>query len=464
MRHLFYLIILLINIPGYSFSQVSFEKKYSIQGNKETGYSILETANGFVVWTLSDDCGQCTSFECLSFIDSSGNLNNSKVFSKGTSDEIIGDLTSFSNGYVAPITYDHYNFITITREVSISRFDMAGNLLQETILQDTLLNLSCKKVVFDNSNFSYALCNGLAPSGILIYKIDPNGNIIWRKNLGIVPEFNTVNNVIEKQNKIFVVGDGMYNGVASTFFSQIDTSGTIDWTQHFSIADTLRGLFLAASDDGFIIAGQQFDSAGDAKIALLRTDSAGMPNWYKVINSNQKNFVKSIFIGNLGNILITGGKVDSLGSSKMLIVKIDSIGNEIWENTYCLPDFSGCFSSFGSSIIEASDNMIVACGEVENVQTFPNLYVIKTDSVGIVNSTQQLIPQVSPTIIQIENGLFQVLNIQTPFELIVFDLNGRKVFEEYNSLNFNLNNKPKAMYFYTLRTANGHYSGKFILI
>jgi len=107
----------------------------------------------------------------------------------------------------------------------------------------------------------------------------------------------------------------------------------------------------ATSDGGFIIGGLSFSNSGGDKSEngygeedywVVKVNSEGIVEWDKTIGGNDRDWLNSIIQTSDGGYLlagdsrsdISGNKTeDAIGSTDYWIVKLDSIGNFVWDNT-----------------------------------------------------------------------------------------------------------------------------------
>ena len=464
MKYLFlFLFILLVK---KSSGQNFFEKSYLIQGNKQAGVSILENNSVFYLTSISDDCGSCASSECLISLDDTGKVLFNKVFSKGTSDESVGNLIAAANSFYFPITYDHFNFTTATKEISLTKVDHFGNLLVETILRDTLMDLQCVKIVCDDSLNIYCIVN--TPNmGVRIYKVNSYGLLLWEKTIGSFPNISQAIDALVKNNELFILGYGINNTFLKTIFCKVDTSGSLLTTNEYSNPDSIRGISLNKSGNEFVISGQQFDSIGNAQITIMITDSSGQPISLNRINSVDKEYVFSSAVDDQSNILLTGTAIDTNQDANLLVTKTNSVGNLIWKKRFCLQDSFGCYSSLGRSIVEAADHSIVVCGQVENVANYPKIYIVKIDSSGLFNfvSDLSIIQNGKPFVsFNLVSKQVTITDLNEPFEISIYDQQGRFILSEHNETKFTLPTISSAIYFYQIRTKYKIFSDKLSIV
>ncbi len=106
------------------------------------------------------------------------------------------------------------------------------------------------------------------------------------------------------------------------------------------------------SDDGFIILAQTYSyGSGLADIWIVKIDSIGNKVWDKTFGNESTDLAHDIIQSNDGGYIIVGGtQSEKTKSQDAYIIKIDSLGNNIWERVY-----GGVEVDLFSSIASSSD-------------------------------------------------------------------------------------------------------------
>jgi hypothetical protein len=137
---------------------------------------------------------------------------------------------------------------------------------------------------------------------------------------------------------------------------------------------------IETSDSGFVMVGSTSSFGnGNTDIYIVKTDSLANLQWSKVIGKSGIDIGRSVIESYDKGLIITGITNSSgAGGYEVLLVKTDSAGNVLWENT-----FGGVDWDFGISVVELPDKSIVIAG---HTHSFGNggtdIYLLKTDSEG----------------------------------------------------------------------------------
>jgi len=182
---------------------------------------------------------------------------------------------------------------------------------------------------------------------IVMTKIDFKGNQLWWKSYG--EDFhNYYTGDVRCMDRTFdggyVVGGSIDDSIRSVgSLMKFDQNGDSLWTKIFgdTVSPYFTGTMIRVAQElpnhGFILAGSKYVSEDDGDIILIKTDSMGNPIWSHIYGLIH-------IIEDCGSIaqLPDGGFILGIGKSNnnMLysadggILKVDSLGNQIWIKYY----------------------------------------------------------------------------------------------------------------------------------
>ncbi|MBA3898670.1 MAG: T9SS type A sorting domain-containing protein [Bacteroidetes bacterium] len=133
-------------------------------------------------------------------------------------------------------------------------------------------------------------------------------------------------------------------------------------------------------DREYIIAASTSSSgSGNSDIKLMKLDSLGNELWIKVFGSTGVDVVKSLCVSNDKGFLIAGySNGFGNGGYDFYIFKTDYAGNLIWEKT-----FGGSDWDFAESIYETADGNILVVGTTFSYGNGDSdIYLLKLNSIG----------------------------------------------------------------------------------
>ena len=295
-------------------------------------------------------------------------------------------FTSWGYAYSGQQTNDGGYIITGKREVH-----QPGLLLMKTdSLGDTLwtrLYIGVGYSVKQTTDGGYIVAGTKKFSAnnqdILLLKTDENGDSLWAGTYG-GNDMEYGYNVIETSDNGFIIvgctwsfGSGQYDvymiktsSMGDTLWTRVKGGGA--WDVGWSIQETLDG--------GYIIAGETYSyGAGGCDFYLIKTDSMGSTIWQTTYGGSGEDRPRSIKQTNDGGYIIAGGTYSfGAGFDDVYLVKTDSMGNEIWAESY-----GGFEHDAGYSIALNSSNEYVVAGYTESYGIgAQDVFIIKTDSLG----------------------------------------------------------------------------------
>jgi gliding motility-associated-like protein len=231
--------------------------------------------------------------------------------------------------------------------------------------------------------------NGLQDA--FIAKYDNAGNCLWVKNAG--GSLADIGNGITVDNSGNVIVTGEFSGTASfgslsltsmsnsvdVFTTKLDGSGNFLWAKKGSAPQTDRGIDVAANASGDIFVTGQFTDTITFDVThynqmynaifLIKYNSAGAEQWFRVIGGASQSISNAIVTDNNGNPILAGdflgtltffaapvnSTVSALYSNKIFVAKYDVSGNKIWSSA----SSSSSALTAHNLAVDASDNPFV---------------------------------------------------------------------------------------------------------
>ena len=209
-------------------------------------------------------------------------------------------------------------------------------------------------------------------SDLLIYKIDEQGNEMWRTTYDI--------RYAERLNYGAQDIDGGYifTGVTTSKGSlgdvlivKLDENGNLEWNSTFGDNKSESGFAIfTVEDSGYLVFAQTrtLDDLGD--IWILKISRTGTIQWEQTITNSPPAKCKEVKKTNGGKYIITGVK-----DSKPWLIKIDTQGTVIWEKTYNINGYS-------KSVVQTSDGRYAIAGGIRNQNKPADPFLLITDENG----------------------------------------------------------------------------------
>ncbi len=176
-----------------------------------------------------------------------------------------------------------------------------------------------------------------------------------------------------------------------TYLLRLDELGNIKWWKVYNhgLNDWEAGNdIVEAEDGGFYLCGFRLNAlTGDRDILLIRTDSLGNELWEKTYGGDYRDWGGHITKSLEGGYLIAGLKQtykDLLNFNdeyRGWLIKIDDSGNEKWSKLYQYLNYRK--NSLEDGIIQLSDSSYVSIGGVkDNASKKDRAWIVKTDRSG----------------------------------------------------------------------------------
>jgi len=225
-------------------------------------------------------------------------------------------------------------------------------------------------------------------SNLLLLKVNQSGVEEWFHNLTFSPT-DRANMVLELPNTGFIIvgkTQSLEDGSEDILILKTNQSGHVEWSKNYGSFNDQSGDFIQLTlDGGYIICGQSVESyTGFNKLNLLKIDSDGDEIWNQSYGGNGDAYGYSVISLSDGSYLAIG-MTRSLGelNGDAWLIKIDSDGNEIWNQSY---------GGNGTDIIRSivlTDNGYLLAGNTNSYGNGNNdIFIIKVDQAGVQQWSQ----------------------------------------------------------------------------
>lgn len=296
----------------------------------------------------------------------------------GTSDEVYANdfyLTSDSSILMAG---SYTNTGTgLSEDVYVIKTDLSGNLLWSVAVGGSSSDIGTSIVETTDSGYVIAGNSwsfGSLSNVIYLIKLDKNGNKLWSRAFENGSGTHVASIKTTKEGGFILAG--FLSNPSNILIIKTDSLGIPQWDRNYHGRAEDRAYDIVQTlDSGFVTIAKTMD--GD-DATLFKIDKNGTLEWAKVLSYNTRTInSENIRLSNDNYILIGGNAYDTTTfESKIILSKIDLLGNVIWTNTFGGPD-----SEFAGSFDQLPDSTFILLGSGDGFGSHGS-YFIKSGQAG----------------------------------------------------------------------------------
>lgn len=241
----------------------------------------------------------------------------------------------------------------------------------------------------------------------LVVKLDKNNNILWQKSIGGSGD-DFANDIRQTTDGGFIVAgysnsnDALVSGNHGAYdfwVVKLATDGSVQWQNSYGGLGTEKAAAIQQTKDGgYIVAGNSnsndgnlTNNNGNNDFWVIKLSPTGTLVWQKSLGGSGNDFASSVIQSTDGGYAVAGytfsidGDITkNQGNYDFWLVKLDSVGNTQWQNTY-----GGSDNDYARAVIQSNDGGYVmggytasADGDILNNQGYDDEIVIKVDAMG----------------------------------------------------------------------------------
>jgi len=208
---------------------------------------------------------------------------------------------------------------------------------------------------YGNFSYNYGMCvhqeadtgyvilanvsGALGNNNIYLFKINKKGGYVWDKLYEDSSLFWAQSMKKTPDNGFLITGYS--NKILSDGYDVValktDSLGNKQWEHYYGGTDWDFGMDVAVAHDGnYLICGSTYSyGLGNADMYLLKLNTQGDTLWTRTFGGSDEDVATSIDVCQNGDILIAGyTKSFGAGDYDALLVRYDSNGNYLWNQTY----------------------------------------------------------------------------------------------------------------------------------
>ena len=193
--------------------------------------------------------------------------------------------------------------------------------------------------------------------------------------------------VDKSDDSVYIVVDSApYASVASTILVKLDSTGTILWQQEILYQidpnppigyQHLSAISLDSVGNVYVVGYTNTQGAGYEDALVVKFDSSGNALWQQTIGNSIYDYGYGITVDSSDNVYITG-----FSSGSIFLIKLDSSGNTLWQQLLSGGTYD---SNYGYGVAVDSVNNVYIVGQTYNQSVGNwNIILIKLDSSGTI--------------------------------------------------------------------------------
>ena len=333
-------------------------------GGIDVGHYVQQTTDGgYVITGYTSSYGSTTGRNVwLIRTDSSGNEQWNRTFGGANDDEGWCVQQTTDGGYI--ITGYTKSYGAGKEDFWLLKTDSGGNLQWTKTFGGEEIDFG--RSVRQTADGGYIIAGYTHSYGAgyaWLIKTDASGNTIWTKLLGGTKS-DAAYCVQKTSDGGYILGGATLSygpsSVPNAWLVKTDSMGDQQWYNVFGGTDVDQGHCVAqTADGGYILAGETRSfGAGLYDMLLVKTDSSGNEQWIKTFGGTGRDYCYSVQQTFTGGYILAGYTLSyGAGGDDVWVVKTDSMGNEVWNETY-----GGTSSDVGYSVKQTTDGGYIVVG------------------------------------------------------------------------------------------------------
>ncbi len=262
--------------------------------------------------------------------------------------------------------------------------DIEGNILNHHILDDSpdVTTVVSGRQFIQTSDGQFLLLYGKwidnSDVDIFLRKFTTEGNILWTQQFGWEG--------IDGQGEVIETKDGgfLITGFVETinhiemYAVKTDSRGSMEWENSYCFNQSCKALSVVETMNGdYILAGYGKTEEDDFDMYVVKIDSLGNQLWDKTYGTSEDDPACQVYALNDGNFLLEGG-IRENGIRKNYNAKLDPNGEIIWEKVYSIPTIR----TIQSPVVVREDDSFIGVAYTINEQDNTHPLIMNFNSEG----------------------------------------------------------------------------------
>jgi hypothetical protein len=189
------------------------------------------------------------------------------------------------------------------------------------------LNLGTAGPTIQTSDGGYLIGGSYHQAGAFLLKTDSKGNVQWIENY---PSKEYVGDLIKTPTGEYVISGAYQNGTGC-WLTMVDSNGIVKWSRDYNGVFIYR--IVQANDGGYAMIGEVLASNVLGAATLIKTDSKGNVIWNQTYGSSLQ-FIRFLQSTDAGYALAGNTFRTNTSQGAALLTKTDLFGNVVWNQKY----------------------------------------------------------------------------------------------------------------------------------
>ncbi len=215
------------------------------------------------------------------------------------------------------------------------RTDLAGKLMWQKIFDSNNNGFGSDAVLLGDGFFLLGSREvGGGASQVELFRVDFAGNLLSENHFDAIAASDVNGRAIAARSGGYAIAGSDPSASGSGALILTDLSGDASSVTEFSAGPFSNFTALSPSGDGFILAGSTATIGGSEDFWLVRVDSTGQQIWQQTYGGSADDAANSVI--SLSDGYLVAGQTGSkgAGANDAWLVRTDLSGNKLWDKTY----------------------------------------------------------------------------------------------------------------------------------
>ena len=354
-------------------------------GGDDEAYSVEVCDDGyiFVGITNSSSFGEYDAW--LIKTDSYGEVQWNRTYGGLFNDRARSVVTTIDGGYAFTGSTNSYG--AGNADVWLVRVDHNGDMLWNKTYGGPLDDHSWSLVLTSDGGYAllcFTTSYGAGSSDVWLIKVNSSGNNEWNQTYG-GNDFESVSTIIRTSEGGYALActtTSFGAGSSDFWLVKLDSYGNVEWNQTYGGSGVeFANSLVETSDGGYALAGSTSALvAGNADVWLVKVDSLGNLEWNQTYGGPKADYCDSMVISCDGGYTLAcitqtpmplGSAHFVEGDGDFWLAKVDSLGNMLWNQTY------GVSASHSVTSLLAADGSYIFGGSTRDNAGYRDFWLAK---------------------------------------------------------------------------------------